>query len=320
MTMTKGDDAEETVVASTVSVVICTYDRNRLENLLAAVACIQAQVPCPTEVVVVVNGNPELAREVTATFDGVTVVESSNVGVSVARELGVQTASGDIIAFIDDDALPAASWLANLIQPFATPNVMMTSGHIDPLWVTKRPSWFPDEFLWVVGCSYRGLPESGAVLRNPIGASMAIRRSVIETVGTFESRLGRVSTDGKGCEETEYAIRAHHALPESVVVMAGESAVQHLVPKVRTTPSYFVKRCWREGRSKAILVEIAGRRESLSVERAYVRSVLPRGVLRNLKTPSTWSQAAAIVVGVVTTALGFVAFRITINVAKILDR
>ena len=149
---------------------------------------------------------------------------------------------------------------------------------------------------------------------------MAIRRSVIETVGTFESRLGRVSTDGNGCEETEYAIRAHHAFPESVVVMAGESAVQHLVPKVRTTPSYFVNRCWREGRSKAILVEIAGRRESLSAELTYVRSVLPRGVLRNLKTPSTWIQAAAIVVGVVTTALGFVAFRITINVAKILDR
>jgi len=312
--------AQGTVAPLTVSVVICTYDRTRFESLTDAVHRIRAQVRCPTEIVVVVNGNEALAREVNSTFAGVTVVESAHVGVSVARELGVQTASGDIVAFIDDDALPAPSWLANLIEPFAAANVMMTSGHIDPLWITERPSWFPDEFLWVVGCSYRGLPGNGGVLRNPIGASMAIRRSVIEAVGTFESRLGRVSTDGNGCEETEYAIRAHHALPDGVVVLAGDSTVQHLVPRARTTFSYFVKRCWREGRSKAILVEIAGRRESLSAERAYVRSVLPRGVLRNLKTPSTWAQAAAIVAGVGTTALGFIVFRIWLDLQKLLNR
>ena len=316
-TMVEGGSTEATPSAPTVSVVICTFDRDRFADLRAALVRIDNQVPRPNEVVVVVNGDEELAQEVASTLPCVVVVEGAHAGVSAARELGVQMSTGDVIAFIDDDALAEPSWLSGLIEPFQRPEVMMTSGRINPLWLTGRPSWFPDEFLWVVGCSYRGLPDSGEALRNPIGASMAIRRSVVNVVGTFESRLGRVKSDGNGCEETEYAIRAHRALPDGVVVFAGASMVQHLVPKARTTFAYFMKRCWREGRSKAILVQIAGRGESLSVERSYVRRVLPHAVLRALRTPSTWGQAAAIVMGFAATAFGFSAFSITTKVEAI---
>ena len=299
-----------------ISVVICTFDVARFANLRESIALLKLQEPSPHEIIIVVNDNASLADLVREAFDGVTVIVNDRPGVSHARDAGVGAASGEIIAFIDDDALPAGDWLAMLVAPFVRDDVMMTSGRIEPNWVVGRPHWFPDEFLWVVGCSYRGLPDDGAVLRNPIGASMAVRRSVIEAVGTFESKLGRISTDGKGCEETEYAIRAHRLLPDKVVVQAGDSVVYHLVPARRSTLSYFLTRCWREGRSKAILVAITGSQEGLSSERSYVRSAILRGTARDLRHMSTWTQSLASAGGLLLTAAGYALGRARILVTR----
>ena len=59
------------------------------------------------------------------------------------------------------------------------------SSHVEPDWAGPPPEWFPSEFLWVVGCSYVGLPQHAAYVRNPIGASMAVRRRVFEEAGPF---------------------------------------------------------------------------------------------------------------------------------------
>lgn len=309
-----GDDTGSTAVAK-VSVVSCIFDIIRLPNLCEALELVKVQSQLPSQIVVVVNGDEHLSRLVRDAVGDVTIVVCPQLGVSFARELGLATATGDIVAFIDDDALPSPNWLEQLVKPFADDNVMMTSGWIVPKWVTSRPRWFPDEFLWVVGCSYEGLPESGAVIRNPIGASMAIRKSIIDDVGMFESRLGRNSADGNGCEETEYAIRAHQRFPEMVVIHAADSLVEHLVPAGRTTLRYFFTRCWREGRSKAILVDIAGRSDSLSAERNYVRSTLPRGVAKGLRRVTTSGRSAAIIGGALTTAAGYVVMRCRIAIS-----
>ena len=303
--MSLEDSREPGCLGVGVSIVICTFDVGRFSNLRESVTLLREQVPTPHEIIIVVNDNASLADLVSESIDGVTIVVNDRPGVSHARDAGVAAATGDVVAFIDDDALPATDWLANLVAPFVRDDVMMTSGWIEPNWVTGRPRWFPEEFLWVVGCSYRGLPANGAVLRNPIGASMAVRRTVITEVGTFESTLGRISTDGNGCEETEYAIRAHRSLPDKVVVQVRDSVAYHLVPGRRSTPSYFLKRCWREGRSKAVLVELTGPHEGLSSERSYVRSTLVRGALGDLLRVSTWSRAVAIASGLLVTAAGF---------------
>ena len=310
----QSDPAEQSPLGR-VSVVACIFDDARLVNLCTSIELVKLQLPPPSEIVIVVNGDEELAQLVRRSLNDVTIVTCRQLGVSYAREHGIATASGDIVAFIDDDAIPSPNWLEQLVKPFEHPDVMMTSGWIVPKWVTSRPRWFPDEFLWVVGCSYEGLPESGAVIRNPIGASMAIRKSIIDDVGMFESRLGRNSADGNGCEETEYAIRAHQRFPEMVVIHAADSVVEHLVPAGRTTLRYFLTRCWREGRSKAILVDIAGRDDSLSAERNYVRSTLPKGVAKGLRRVTTSGRSAAIIGGAVTTAAGYVVTRMRILIS-----
>lgn len=76
-----------------------------------------------------------------------------------------------------------SNWLEKLTIPFADPKVVGVGGWIVPHWPDSVPEWFPQTFYWVLGCSYEGLPETNAPIRNAIGANMAMRRKVFELVG-----------------------------------------------------------------------------------------------------------------------------------------
>src|SRR5581483_12443163 len=100
-----------------------------------------------------------------------------------ARNTGVSVATGSVCAFLDDDAEAAPDWLAWLVKAYADKDVLGVGGAIEPAWQDRRPEWFPEEFDWVVGCSYRGMPVISADTRNLIGANMSFRRDVLVNVG-----------------------------------------------------------------------------------------------------------------------------------------
>src|SRR5260370_3129049 len=104
-----------------------------------------------------------------------------------------------------------------------------------PFLLNKEPRWFPEEFYWVVGCTYRGMPGSVAQIRNPIGANMAFRREVFDVVGDFRSEVGRVGTHPVGCEETELCIRVRQHWPHGVFLYQPQACVSHRVPINRAT-------------------------------------------------------------------------------------
>ena len=70
---------------------------------------------------------------------------------------------------------------------------MSVGGFIQPSWQGNevRPSWFPEELDWVIGCSYKGAPEVRSLVRNAIGCNMSFRKTVFEKVGGFNTNLGR---------------------------------------------------------------------------------------------------------------------------------
>ena len=70
------------------------------------------------------------------------------------------------------------------------PGVIGAGGVAVPRWETGEPAWFPDEFAGVVGCTYRGLPEQRAPIRNPIGANMSFRRAAFDEAGGFRTASG----------------------------------------------------------------------------------------------------------------------------------
>lgn len=295
-----------------VSVIICAYSDERWPQLAAAVASLETQTIAPREVLLVVDHNDALAARARTAFPALCVVPNpGRRGVSDARNTGLRLARGEIFAFLDDDAAAAPDWIERLVAAFEAPGVLGVGGTVDPDWAEGRPAWFPEEFDWVVGCSYRGLPARSAPVRNPIGANMAFRREAIEAVDWFQVGLGRVGTRALGCEETEFCLRLRRRRPDAVVLHDPGIRVRHHVPGARGTWRYFVRRCWAEGQSKADLSRVAGADGALAAERSYVRRTLPLGVLRALKDgavtadPNSLLRAGAIPLGLGVTAAGY---------------
>ena len=201
-----------------ISVVICAYTDRRWDSLVDALASAEAQDPAPHEVLVVIDHNDDLLTHAIDAFPRARVFANDDArGLSGARNTGVRHATGEIIAFLDDDARARPSWLRALARAFEDPTVIGAGGVAFPAWESRAPAWIPSEFLWVVGCSYRGLPMTRAEIRNPIGANMAFRRSVLEGVGGFTDGIGRVGRTPLGCEETELSIRARAATGGRIV-------------------------------------------------------------------------------------------------------
>jgi glycosyltransferase involved in cell wall biosynthesis len=294
-----------------VSVVICAYTLERWSQIGAAVESVRRQTRRPAEVVLVIDHNPELLARAEAAFPDVRAVPNTGTrGLSGARNTGVARATGDVIAFLDDDAAADAHWVERLLAAYSDERVIGVGGGVVPDWAVPRPPWFPDEFLWVVGCSYEGLPRARAAVRNPIGANMSFRRSAFTAAGGFHADMGRLGKDAAGCEETEFSIRAARSRPEARIVLEPTALCRHRVTADRCTRAYFRRRCWAEGRSKALVGRLAGTDSALSSERAYVRRTLPVGVLRGLRDLargdlSGGARAWAIAEGTALTVAGY---------------
>jgi GT2 family glycosyltransferase len=299
----------------TISVVICAYSDERWESLLTAISSCRAQTTVPSEIVVVIDYNEPLRARLEAVASGVSVIRNvEERGLSGSRNTGVAATRGDIIAFLDDDAIAECCWLEHLVSAYRTPDVFGVGGWVEPLWPNvRRPPRFPPEFDWVVGCSYRGLPTDAQPVRNMIGANMSLRRKVFDEVGGFRSGIGRVGSRPMGCEETELCIRAGQRWPTGTIIFQPRARVGHQVSADRTTWRYFRSRCYAEGLSKALVTGQVGGRDGLASERAHALRALPRGVLTALgealsrREVAGVARAAAIVIGLLITAFGYAA-------------
>ncbi|WP_369053499.1 glycosyltransferase [Kineococcus terrestris] len=298
---------------TTTAVVVCAYTEERWGDLLDGYRALQRQTLPPDEVVVVIDHNDALLRRARATLTAATVVPNRlERGLSGARNTGAAEASADLLLFLDDDAVPSDDWVQRSTTPFEDPSVIGVGGWAVPQWRgSTRPGWLPESFLWVVGCSYEGLPRHVAEIRNPIGATMALRRSSVLDAGGFTSGIGRVGKHPVGCEETELSIRMRRLSPGARILLEPAAVVHHRVTAERTTGRYFLRRCFWEGYSKALVARVVGTDGALSSERAYSTRVLPAAVARGVARAArhgdldAGAQAAAVVAGFGTTAAGY---------------
>ena len=291
------------------AVVICAHTDERRPQIERAIESVRCQVPPADEVVLVSDHNDGLASWARARFPDVVVVTNPNQrGESGARNAGVAAVHSDIVVFLDDDAAAGPGWLDHLLSHYDAADVLGVGGAADPDWHAGRPTWFPREFDWVVGCTYRGLPEHPAEVRNLMGCNMSFRRSVIEQAGGFYEGLGRTGANAFGCSETEFCIRAQNRLGGRLI-FDPRARISHQVPSERTTWRYFARRCRAEGRSKAQVARRLSRTSALSVERVYVRHTLTQGVVRRIgrlgRERGAVSRIATIVAGATITASSY---------------
>lgn len=301
----------------TVTVVIRAYTEERWDGLIEAFASLASQTRRPDQIVLVVDHNPTLLSRSRATFHEATVVTSETRGCCGSGNAGLRHATGEIIAFMDDDAVAEPTWLETLLAPYADDRIVGVGGKIIPRWVTGAPGWFPSEFNWVVGCTYRGLPEVATPVRNLIGCNMSFRRDALNEIGGFREMagLGHSGARPVGGDETELCIRLRQHDRSAVLLYEPRAVVHHNVPASRARFDYFLRRCALEGRSKAVISRVAGARDGLSSESSYVLSVLPAGVLTGIGAtlrgdPAGAQRAGAIMVGLGVTAGNYLAARV----------
>ncbi|MGV9880369.1 glycosyltransferase family 2 protein [Streptomyces sp. NPDC003006] len=304
-------------MSADISVVICVYTEDRWEDILAAVSSVRAQSTAALETLLVVDHNASLldrlAKEYKET-EGVRVLANEGPrGLSAGRNTGIAASRGSVIAFLDDDAVAEREWLRHFADAYEDPRVHGVGGRTVPAWESgRRPVWFPEEFDWVVGCTYRGHPEGRARVRNVLGGNASFRRSAFDVAGGFATGIGR---DGDkrplGCEETEFCIRLTRAEPDAILLVDDRSVIHHRVPAARERFGYFRTRSYAEGLSKALVSRSVGAGKGLESERRYTTRVLPAGVGRGLRDavlgrPGGAGRAGAIVAGVAAAAGGYV--------------
>lgn len=313
--------ASSVALVLSLSVVICAYTLDRWLDLHAAVGSVSGQTEV-SQVVVVVDHDEELLARCRTAFASALVLENAGArGLSSGRNTGVAACRSDVIAFLDDDARADPDWAGRMLAAYVDESVVGVGGLVLPDWRAPRPDWFPEEFLWVVGCSYRGQPTVRAQVRNAIGANMSFRRSVFERAGGFDLTIGRVGQDAAGCEETEFSLRAARVVPGGRILLEPSAVVRHAVTEERTTRGYFRRRCTAEGRSKALVRGLADVEHALSTERAYATRTLPSGVLTGLRQAAGGDRAGArrawtISEGFVLTAAAYARCRLRPRVAS----
>ncbi|MEV7126992.1 glycosyltransferase family 2 protein [Streptomyces sp. NPDC093260] len=302
-----------------ISVVICVYTEDRWEDILAAVASVRAQSRPALETLLVVDHNRALLDRLAGHYrdpeasGGVRVLANAGPrGLSAGRNTGIAASRGEVIAFLDDDAVAERDWLRRFAEAYTDPEVLAVGGRTVPVWESgRRPAWFPEEFDWVVGCTYKGLPPGRVRVRNVLGGNASFRRTAFDAAGGFATGIGR---DGDrrplGCEETELCIRLSRARPDAVLLIDDRAVIHHRVPHARERFRYFRTRTWAEGLSKALVARSVGAAKGLESERRYTTRVLPAGVARGLRDAllareGGAGRAGAIVAGVLTAAGGY---------------
>ncbi|MFE0091943.1 glycosyltransferase family 2 protein [Streptomyces sp. NPDC058991] len=311
----------------TFSVVVCVYTEERWTDILTAVESVRRQSLPALETLVVVDHNPRLLARLTEEFaagrgsaspgEEVRVLANAGPrGLSAGRNTGIAVSRGEFVAFLDDDAVAERDWLRRFAEGYDDPRVMAVGGRTLPVWASgRRPVWFPEEFDWVVGCTYRGLPPGRVRVRNVLGGNASFRRTAFDAAGGFASGIGR---DGDrrplGCEETELCIRLGRALPDAVLLIDDRAVIHHRVPAQRERFRYFRTRAYAEGLSKALVSHSVGSGKGLETERRYTTRVLPAGVVRGLRDallgrPGGAGRAGAIVAGVAAAAAGYAVAR-----------
>ncbi|MFB1065819.1 glucosyl-dolichyl phosphate glucuronosyltransferase [Natrinema sp. H-ect4] len=239
-----------------VSVVICTYAMERYDVFSECVDSVLAQTYEPLEVVIVVDGNDAVFERVQDDYGGredvVLHCNDENQGISYSRTRGAEIATGEVVAFIDDDAVAEPNWVEELARVYEESDAIAVGGHAKPDWVTEKPDFFPEEFYWLVGCDERGMGEHMEELRNTYGSNISFRRDVFLSVGGYDENTGRHGDRHIQAHEAPVCIRMANKYGKGVIYNT-DAVVNHKLFDYRGDFRWLVFRSFWQGYSKRIM-------------------------------------------------------------------
>lgn len=248
-----------------LSVIICTYNRDKyIYNVLKSLA--ENTLPHDCYEIVLVDNNctdnthGECER-FTQDFPDVRFryFVETNQGLSHARNRGINESKGDVLVYVDDDALVNGEYLHTYADFFeGHPEIDAAGGPIIPKYETEEPAWMSHfTKALITGYKYLGdKPKEFPKNDFPGGGNAAYRASIFEKVGLFNVELGRKGDSLVGAEEkdifdrmTTLGMRFYY-LPTAILY--------HLIPAKKLSREYFDKLTYSIGKSERMRTKRIG--------------------------------------------------------------
>lgn len=238
-----------------ISVIICTY--NREQHITKVLEALSKESFSDFEVIVVDNNSTDGTLQAVENFAEkhpgrpLKILKEPHQGLSWARNCGIKAAQGEILAFLDDDAIPRKGYLNHIDAGFQNhKEAVAFGGKIVPLFDgCSAPKWLSHWSLgWVSGLD-KG--DSDSLFKGkefPIGANMGFRSSVFKKCGLFNTELGRNGGNLMGGEEKDLFNRIKAT--NGQIVYLHDVVVDHVIGPNRTTRDYVIRFAEGVGRSE----------------------------------------------------------------------
>ena len=278
-----------------VSVVVVVH--NRLKDCNELLESLVHQTIAPFEIIVIDDNSipsyvpPIHLRKKVSLYTRLKIIRTRcELGLGRCRSLGATIAEGDVIAFIDDDAIPSPTWIEYLIRTFRRSNADIVGGICKPFFLTKKiPKWFDVEFFG----KYLAVENNFIV-----GCNFAVKSSVFREIGFFNPLLGRFRGLLISNEERDFIIRAYNAGKK--IVLDPNVVVFHKITEKRLKISYIIKRIFYQG----VSIFFTAKNRSFPVFRA-MKETLNKRAIEKTKRKISLSDLPKYLLWMIFSGLGF---------------
>ena len=240
-----------------ITLIICTYNREKyIGPLLDSIA--KNDYPTTDYEIVLVDNNCTdntrgVCEQFAATHPDITLryVVETEQGLSAARNKGIKEAKGDIIIYVDDDALVDADYIRIYAEHFAAHSeTMAAGGPIEPLYETEEPKWMSPytKALLTAWMNYGDKVREYPNGRYPGGGNAAYRKVVFDKVGLFNTELGRKGSALLASEEKD--IFDKMKAQGMQVLYLHTPLLHHIIPQAKLEEDYFNRLTLQIGRSE----------------------------------------------------------------------
>jgi glucosyl-dolichyl phosphate glucuronosyltransferase len=252
------------------SVTVCLCTRDSPGYVRLCLDSLQAQTVGPGgfDIVVVDSGSAADAaaelRRLVAAMPNARLLRLERPGLSLARNAGARAATGDYVAFIDDDAAAAPDWVERIQRAVSEsdPPPAVLGGRVLPVWEAPLPAWWPASLRgvltiseWEGGGEYRTAQVPAGL--EPYGVNMVVERAALLAAGGFDESLGRQPSLLLSDEDVQLAWKLQQG---------GRSArhdarivVHHRIQAGRLTPDWLLARLYWQGMSTVATRRLLGR-------------------------------------------------------------
>ncbi len=302
---------------SLLSLVITSYTTERLGDIYELLESIKNQTYKNMETIFVAERSHELYEKVKAYAEEKSVPNMKVIfngdrpGLSAARNLGIEKAEGEIVAFVDDDVVLFSDWAEKMVEALENNSAIGVTGAAFPLWENESLKWLPEEFYWLISCTaWTGWKEP-RIVRGVFGSNMAFKRDAFADGCLFSVNAGfsHGHRDKPISEDIEFSLRLKKRTGKHIMFNPNPR-VWHRVIARRLSLRFVVQRAHHVGCTRRIIRRYyADEFGSFDQENKVLKGILklliriPREFI--VKPVLAWKELSLIVEILVSAAVGF---------------